>query len=78
MPMSKADELRAKRRRSCERKRRYPDQVAALAFAIVEMERHAGLKLDTYPCRFCGGWHLYRNKRGNSTRLFRSQARSAA
>ena len=64
------------RRRSCERKRRYPDHIAALAFAIHEMERQPGLKLDTYRCRFCGGWHLYRAKgstRRLAHRLFRRQ-----
>ena len=46
------------RRRACDRKRRYPDHVSALAFAIGEMERNHGLRLDTYRCIFCKGWHL--------------------
>ena len=70
-------DTRELRRRSCERKRRYPDHIAALAFAIHEMERQPGLKLDTYRCRFCGGWHLYRAKRSNPRRLFRAQQRQA-
>ena len=77
MPMS-ADERRALRRRSCERKRRYSDQVLALAFALDLMERKPGLKLGTYPCRFCGGWHLHHLTPGDSARLFRAQQRKAA
>lgn len=45
-------------RRGCERKRRYPDQVSALAFAITKMEETQGLRLDVYKCRFCSRWHL--------------------
>lgn len=48
---------KAHRQHACGRKRRYPDHVSALAFAIVEMERGAP-KLDTYRCGYCAGWHL--------------------
>lgn len=72
---------REHRRRACERKRRYPDQIAALVFAVHQMETHRGLKLDTYKCRFCHGWHLCRTE-GNlqrvRARLFRARPKGVA
>jgi hypothetical protein len=65
-------------RRSCKSKRRYADQIAALTLAVHEMEKHAGLKLDTYKCRYCHGWHLTRVRRGTSPDPFRSHTRESA
>ncbi len=62
------------RSRGCESKRRHPDHVTALAFAIERMEQNPGLKLDVYPCRFCSGWHLCRTRSAKAERkLFRRQ-----
>lgn len=72
---------REHQRRSCERKRRHPDQIAALVFAVHQMEKTPGLKLDTYKCRYCHGWHLCRtggNMKRVRARLFRSQRKGAA
>ena len=52
---------RRHRARSCERKRRYPDQVSAMAFAITRVEQGAP-PLKNYPCRYCHGWHLAKKK----------------
>lgn len=79
MPVSAADAARALRRRSCERKRRYSDEAQAAAFALGIMEREPGLRLNSYPCRFCGGWHLHKVKPGDSASLFKAKpARKAA
>ena len=59
-------------RRGCKRKRRYPDHVTALAFAIDKMQNGAP-KLDTYHCRFCSGWHLCTAK-SKSRKLFARKA----
>jgi hypothetical protein len=62
------------RRRGCESKRRHPDHVSALAFAIERMEKNPGLKLDVYPCQFCNGWHLCRTSSARAEhKLFRRQ-----
>jgi len=43
-------------RSGCARKRRYPDEVSALAF--IQVRREAGAPpLEHYRCRFCSGWH---------------------
>lgn len=68
----------AHRRRTCFGKRRYPDQVSAFAFAVHEMEANQGLKLDAYRCRYCGGWHLFKAKPGNSRELFRPRQKVTA
>ena len=58
--------MKEHRRKSCESKRRYPDQATALAFAIYGVQRGApGLK--TYPCQFCGGYHLAKAKDRRAT-----------
>lgn len=48
---------------SCRSKNRYPDRYTAVAMGISQAER-IGMKLYTYQCRVCRGWHLTRNGRG--------------
>lgn len=52
------------RRNSCQGKVRYPDQTAAVR-VLIGINRdfnRSGLprfgRLRSYPCKFCGGWHL--------------------
>lgn len=47
--------------RECTRKRRYPDHVEALAFAAHRME-NGEPPLKVYRCRFCGGYHLAKDR----------------
>lgn len=50
---------RAKRRRSCEGKRRHPDRDAAAAHAgRLNRGRDAADRVEPYRCRHCRGWHV--------------------
>jgi hypothetical protein len=53
--------LRARRRKQCGNKVRYPDETEAVSHAI-----GIGRKLNTvfraYRCKFCRGWHIGNNK----------------
>lgn len=49
-------------RRSCKRKRRYPDEVTVIAFAVHQVEEGRADALTWYACRFCFGWHLATDK----------------
>lgn len=51
------------RERSCISKNRYFDCYTAVAVGISQTERY-GVKLYTYRCKICNGWHLTRNGRG--------------
>jgi hypothetical protein len=52
------------RRKSCERKRRYPDAASALAAARAYRRDFAGdawrgrVGSGAYACQFCGGYHV--------------------
>lgn len=50
--------------RSCEGKRRLPDEITARAVGQ-HMGERSGDKLFVYRCRFCRGWHLTKNARLN-------------
>lgn len=44
--------------RSCKGKRRHPSRQAALDH-LARLEAEGGVRLNAYPCRFCGGgWHV--------------------
>lgn len=43
---------------SCKSKNRYETYWQAKFVADEQMQRHKGLILDIYECKFCGGWHL--------------------
>lgn len=48
-------------RHECESKRRYPDEITAMAGAAYCLEERPGVKrLWTYQCSRCHGWHLTR------------------
>ena len=45
--------------RSCSDKNRYPDEAAALRFAVGRPGRKSSDAIQrAYPCRICKGWHL--------------------
>ena len=46
--------------RSCLSKRRYWSEIDALVIASRCMDQRRTLKLETYPCKNCQGWHLAR------------------
>ncbi len=46
--------------RSCLSKRRYWSEIDALVIASRCMDQRRLLKLETYPCPNCQGWHLAR------------------
>lgn len=48
---------------ACLSKNRYADRYTAVAMGISQAERY-GIKLYTYQCRICHGWHLTRDGRG--------------
>jgi len=48
---------RAIRRRSCERKRRYPTEAEARRGAAA-INRRQPDKVHAYPCRFCASFHV--------------------
>lgn len=56
--------------RSCEKKRRYPDQITASAVGMGQQEQ-TGRTLWVYRCRFCKGWHLTKRDHGYSLRVDR-------
>lgn len=44
---------------TCRRKKRYADEIAARAAALVSMEEHGNTRrLWAYRCVHCTGWHL--------------------
>lgn len=53
--------------RSCETKRRYPDEHTARAVGMNAAETRKQ-RLYTYRCKFCRGWHLTKNGRINGER----------
>lgn len=52
--------------RSCEGKRRIPDENSARAIGMAAAEQN-NIKLYVYRCRFCRGWHLTRNNNGEKS-----------
>lgn len=50
---------------TCERKRRYPDENLARAFAAMRARKVDEGRLYIYRCKVCSGWHL--TKRPNGT-----------
>jgi len=48
---------------ACKSKNRYSDHLTAIAIGISQSERY-GVKLYTYKCPHCRGWHLTKNGRG--------------
>lgn len=50
---------------TCDRKRRYPDEVLARTFAAIMANSTEQGKLYVYRCKVCNGWHL--TKRPNGT-----------
>lgn len=48
---------------ACRSKNRYADRLTAVAMGISQAERY-GIKLFTYRCRICRGWHLTKDGRG--------------
>lgn len=50
---------------SCTSKNRYSDMITAVAIGISQSERN-GVKLYTYRCPICSGWHLTRDWRGRN------------
>ena len=50
----------------CERKRRFPDEMAARAVAMINLQTGGGKDikyLSIYKCPHCNGWHMTRNKK---------------
>ena len=56
--MNDRQRLREQYRRGCKRKRRYPDEIAAMVFVQLRQEEEGAPPLKTYRCQFCSGWHL--------------------
>ena len=61
---------RAKRRRSCEGKRRYGDHEAADHASRVLRAVNDGGSWVSYFCHYCGGWHVGRRTKEQKRALF--------
>lgn len=59
---------------SCERKRRYPDEVSAMAHALHSMSNSGTDALRTYKCPVCSGWHLTKRMAEGDTAIIASDA----
>lgn len=57
-PMRRNGMLVSKIKRSCEDKRRYPDEFVARASGQWSKAQSGEEKLYIYRCRLCRGWHL--------------------
>ncbi len=68
----------AERDRRCTGKRRYADEVSAIAAAMSHIERKAPeARLFTYRCPYCLGYHLTRNKQKNQEPITAMQGRNS-